>query len=130
MRTVESSLSLARPDTATSNERIIRAFAVTSEDLIGELLRRRLGREAVGESLPDAVGGEDERIAGGNGEDKPGGAAHSDPTMPPRVTRPARASRPPRHRLQQQAFDVADPEPRHGPVGSAEHRDTHQTPRP
>src|SRR4029077_12267902 len=50
------------------HERIIRALAVTSEDLIGELLRRRLGRQPFGKAFPDAVGGEDECIAGSDRE--------------------------------------------------------------
>src|SRR2546422_8253097 len=37
------------------HERIIRALAVPSEDLIGELLRRRLGGQPFGETFPDTV---------------------------------------------------------------------------
>src|SRR2546422_10199927 len=50
------------------HERIIRALAVPSEDLIGELLRRRLGGQPFGETFPDTVGGEEKRIAGSDGE--------------------------------------------------------------
>src|SRR2546426_10419762 len=50
------------------HECIIRALAVPSEDLIGELLRRRLGGQPFCETFPDTVGGEEKRIAGSDRE--------------------------------------------------------------
>src|SRR5256885_2987364 len=49
--------------------RSIRPLAVAREDVIGELLRRRLGRQAVAEPVLDAVGGEDERVPRGERDD-------------------------------------------------------------
>src|SRR6184192_3026770 len=112
------------------HERIIRALAVASEDLLGELLRPRLVRQALSEALSDTVGGEDERIAGSDGKDDrvqprqlgPHDAAARHQTRPC-GTRPRRAVA-----VQQQAFDVADAEPRHRALGAGEHRHAHHRP--
>src|SRR5256885_2124624 len=109
------------------HERIIRAFAMARQDVIGELLRRRLGRQCLREALPDPVGREDERIAGGDGEDDGVGPRQLGPydaaarhQTGPRRARPRSAVA-----VQQQTLDVADAEPRHRPLGSREQRHAH-----
>src|SRR5213076_1101837 len=90
------------------HERIIRALAVPSEDLISELLRRRLGGQPLGETFADTVGGEEKGIAGSDGkydrvETRQLG---SDDAAPRHETRPCGAGSRRAVAVQQQAFDV------------------------